>query len=251
MFRIIARLDVKSDHLIKGIRFEGLRKLGNPADFAEKYYLEGIDEIFLVDNVASLYGRNHLGTLLEEVAAKTFVPLAASGGIRTLADAEELFSKGADKVGINSSTFADENLIQAIADRYGSQAVIGSIHAKRIGDSWECLIEQGREKTGVSVVDRISQLINQGAGELLVTSVDQDGVESGFDENLAHACAAVTTVPLVIGGGCGRADDVVRLSKIPGISGASIGSALHYNRVMVADLKAGIRSISESEVDLG
>ena len=188
---------------------------------------------------------------MQVCTVETFVPLAASGGIRTLADAEELFAKGADKVGINSSTFADENLIKAIADRYGSQAVIGSIHAKRIGESWECLIEQGREKTGVSVVDRISQLINQGAGELLVTSVDQDGVESGFDEDLAHACAAVTTVPLVIGGGCGHVDDVVRLSKIPGISGASIGSALHYNRVLIADLKAGIRSISESEVDLG
>ena len=130
MFRVIARLDVKSENLIKGIRFEGLRKLGNPTEFAEKYYLEGIDEIFLVDNVASLYGRNHLGSLLEDVASKTFVPLSASGGVRSLSDAEELFSKGADKVGINTATFANAALIREIANRFGSQAVIGSIHAK-------------------------------------------------------------------------------------------------------------------------
>jgi imidazoleglycerol phosphate synthase cyclase subunit len=244
VFRVIARLDVKSENLIKGIRFEGLRKLGNPTEFAEKYYLEGIDEIFLVDNVASLYGRNHLGSLLEDVASKTFVPLSASGGVRNLSDAEELFSKGADKVGINTATFANSGLVREIANRFGSQAVIGSIHAKKLGDSWECLVEQGRERTGVSVVDRVSQLIDQGVGEILVTSVDQDGVEKGFDVELARVCGAVTTVPLVIGGGCGTPEHVEIISKISGISGVSVASALHYNRVTVGDLR---KAASNSE----
>jgi cyclase len=242
--RIIARLDVKSENLIKGIQFEGLRKLGRPAAFAENYYLEGIDEIFLVDNVASLYGRNHLGSLLEEVAAKTFVPLSASGGVRSLADAEELFSKGADKIGINTATFESTGLVREISKKFGSQAVIGSIHAKRFGDSWECLIEHGRERTSVSVVDRVSQLIDQGVGEILVTSVDQDGLEKGFDVELARACGAVTTVPLVIGGGCGTPQHVEMISKISGISGISVASALHYNRVTVADLR---KAASNSE----
>lgn len=245
--RLIARLDVKSDHLIKGVRFEGLRKIGSPAEAAARYFSEGIDEIFLVDNVASLYGRNHLGPLLENVARSAFVPLTAAGGIRTLNDAETLFGLGADKVAINTATFSNSNLISEIASRYGAQAVVGSIHAKRASGGWECLAEQGREKTGVSVIERISQLIDMGVGEILVTSVDNDGVRGGFDLELATLAVELSSVPVVVGGGCGSDKHVLELVNAANPSGAAIGSALHFNLLNISDTRLQLEEVSQAK----
>lgn len=248
MKRIIARLDVKSNFLIKGVRFEGLRKIGDPASTALKYYEDGIDEIFLVDNVASLYGRNHLGSLLEKVAKDVFVPLTVAGGIRNLSDAEELFGLGADKIGVNTASFSNPKLITDIANKFGSQAVVGSIQAQRFSGGWECLVEQGRDRTGVAVVDRIKQLIELGVGELLVTSVDNDGVQRGFDVQLADVAAATSTVPVVIGGGCGGIDDALRVIKIEKLSGLSLGSALHFGKIVIEELKAKMKEESQDLV---
>jgi cyclase len=239
-FRIISRLDVKSEHLIKGIRFEGLRKIGDPASFAEKYSLQGIDEIFLIDNVASLYGRNHIGPLLEKVANSAFVPLTAAGGIRSLSDAEQLFGLGADKVGINTAAFENKALISEIAEKFGAQAVVGSIQAKRGSNGWECLVEQGREKTGVELVERIHQLITMGVGEILVTSVDNDGIQGGFDIELAKIAVSESTVPVVIGGGCGDVRHVIEAREIDELSGVSMGSALHFGRIRIPELKKAL-----------
>ena len=242
--RVIARLDVKSDQLIKGIRFEGLRKLGKPSDAAAKYFQNGIDEIFLVDNVASLYGRNHLGPLLAEVAKSAFVPLTAAGGIRTLEDAEALFGLGADKVAVNTAAFDNPDLISEIANRFGNQAVVGSIQAKKRDGGWECLAEQGRERTGMELTQRIAQLIELGVGEILVTSVDNDGVQGGFDLELAKIAVSISQVPVVIGGGCGAVKHVVDLMEIQNLSGVAMGSALHYGRIDLNELKS---SLSEAE----
>jgi len=239
--RIVARLDVKSNFLIKGVRFEGLRKIGDPASAALKYYEDGIDEIFLVDNVASLYGRNHLGSLLEEVARDVFVPLTVGGGIRNLGDAEELFGLGADKIAINTASFSNPSLITEVANKFGSQAVVGSVQAQRTLGGWECLVEQGRDRTGVSVIERVQQLTNLGAGELLVTSVDNDGVQRGFDAELAEVVAATSTLPVVIGGGCGGIDDVLEMVKIEKLSGLALASALHFDIVNLGELKAKMK----------
>ena len=236
-FRIVARLDIKSDYLIKGIRFEGLRRIGEPEVAAKKYFLEGVDELFLVDNVASLYGRNHLGPLLERVAAAAFVPLTAAGGIHTLEDAERLFHLGADKVGVNTATFTNHSLISSIADKFGAQAVVGSIQARREGNSWTCLAEQGREETGIDLIDNIQRLIALGVGEILVTSINNDGVQAGFDIDLGRAATNVSSIPVVLGGGCGGIGDVIESMQIPRLSGVSIASALHYDKIDMMKLK--------------
>jgi|688.fasta_scaffold180822_3 cyclase len=243
--RVIARLDVKSENLIKGIRFEGLKRIGDPAEAAARYFVEGADEVYLVDTVASLYGRNHMGPLLEKVAKKVFVPLTASGGIRTVHDAELLFGFGADKVGLNTSTFENQVLIPGIAEKYGSQSVVGSIHAKRINDGWECLVEQGRERTGVNLEKRIQQLIAMGVGEILVTSVDNDGVQGGFDTELAQVAESVCTVPLVLGGGCGSMAHVTDVLKQANLSGVALGSSLHYGKFTIGELKNEINKTSK------
>jgi imidazoleglycerol phosphate synthase cyclase subunit len=238
--RIIARLDVKSEFLIKGLRFEGLRKIGDPAIAALKYFEDGVDELVLVDNVASVYGRNHMGSLLQRVSEATFVPLTAGGGIRSLNDAKTLFSFGADKVAVNTASFSNPNLIKDIAEQYGSQSVVGSIQARRDGPNWECQVEQAREGTGIDLKERIQQLTEQGVGELLITSVDNDGVQNGFDFDLAKTAVEASSVPVIIGGGCGGIDDVIDLTRIPTLSGVAIGSAFHFNRFTASELKQSL-----------
>lgn len=250
-FRIIGRLDVKSEFLIKGVRFEGLRKIGDPAVAAEKYFRNGIDELILVDNVASVYGRSHLGPLLERVAKTSFVPLTAAGGIRTLEDAQNLFASGADKVGVNTATFNHPQLISEIANKFGAQAVMGSIQARREGGTWICLAEQGRERTGWELGDRIHELVSLGVGELLVTSIDNDGVQGGFDLELAIFSAEASTVPVIIGGGCGNIGDVTRATAINKLSGVALGSALHYDKLDLGDLKNSLRVTKERESGFG
>lgn len=237
MNRLIARLDVKSSSLIKGMRFEGLKKIGDPAEAAIKYYEDGIDEIFVVDTVASLYGRNNLGDILEKVARNVFIPITAAGGIRTLEDAEALFACGADKVAVNTAGFKDTELLRKIANKFGAQAVIGSIHAKKVAADWQCLTEQGRERTGTLVLDRIGQLLEMGAGEILVTSVDHDGVQGGYDIPLTKAVERLSPVPITIGGGCGTMQHVAEVMSVGRISGISMGSALHFGNFSIGDLK--------------
>ena len=238
MKRLIARLDIKSEFLIKGIRFEGLKKIGDPVEAASQYYDDGVDELLLVDTVASLFGRNHLGSILENVAKRAFVPLTAAGGIRSLRDAEELFGLGADKVAVNTASFANPKLISEIANKFGAQAVVGSVHAKRGLDDWECLTEQGRERTGITVKNRIHHLIDMGAGEILITSVDNDGVQGGFDIPPAEMACETSTVPITIGGGAGVGQDILDLMGLDRLSGVAIGSLLHFDTLSVRDLKA-------------
>jgi imidazoleglycerol phosphate synthase cyclase subunit len=243
--RLVSRLDVKSEFLIKGVRFEGLRKIGSPEEAAGKYFEEGIDEILLVDNVASLYGRSQLGPLVERVAKSAFVPLTVAGGIKSMSDAESLFTLGADKVAINTSSFTNGALISQIAKEFGAQAVVGSIHAKRNSSGYECLAEQGRERTDVEVMTRISQLIDMGVGEILVTSVDNDGVMGGFDIELAVAAVERSSVPVVIGGGCGDLNDVLELLDKCKPSGIAIASALHFGKLTANTVKSELRELSE------
>ena len=245
MTRVIARLDIKSNDLIKGIRFEGLRKIGDPKTAAALYFENGIDEILLVDTVASLYGRNHLGPLLEKVAEELFVPLTVAGGIRTVDDARKMFRLGADKVAVNTASFGQPGLLSEIARTFGSQSVVGSIQAVRRGSDWECLVEQGRERTGVALRDRIRTLLDSGVGEILVTSVDNDGVRAGFDLELAETAVSLSSAPVVIGGGCGEISHATKAAEIAGLSGIALGSALHFGHVSISALKEQIQPFGQ------
>ena len=241
--RIIARLDIKGKKLIKGIRFEGLRVLGDAVDFAEKYYLNGIDEILYIDAVASLYGRNSLSEILSETSKRIFVPITAGGGIRSVDDAKKLISNGADKVAINTGLVEDIGLANKLIKTFGSQCVVASIQAKRNSDlGWEVMKASGRERTGKSVIDWINDLQTQGVGEILITSVDMDGFSKGIDKDLVVACSKVCEVPLIIGGGFGYEDEVKTVIKNPRISGLSIGTAFHKNKLSTKNLKDKIKA---------
>ncbi len=239
--RLLARLDVKGSRLIKGVSFEGLRVLGSAEEFAARYYEEGIDEIFFVDAVASLYGRGSLVEILNQVAGNVFVPIVAGGGIRTVEDARRLLESGADKVAVNSAAVERPRLISEVAGRFGSQCVVLSVQAKRTATGWECYREGGREHTGLDAVSWITRGVELGAGEILVTSVDRDGTHRGLDTELIEAVAAAVPVPLIVGGGVGTSEDVVNGYE-SGADALAVGSAFHYRRLDIGEVRRTCRS---------
>jgi len=180
--RLVARLDIKGPNLIKGIHLEGLRVIGAPNEHALRYYQQGADEFIYMDCVASLYGRNNLGDIVQNAVKDVFVPITVGGGIRSVEDATHLLRCGADKVAVNTAAVANPKLISDIARRFGSQCMVLSIEAKQIGpDRWEVFTDNGRERTGLDVVVWVKQGVALGAGEILLTSVDREGTRKGFD----------------------------------------------------------------------
>ena len=179
--RLIARLDIKSPNLIKGINLEWVRVVGDPHEYATRYFHEGIDEILYMDCVASLYGRNNLTTLVRETADDVFVPMTVGGGLRSLADADEVMRAGADKVSINTAALRRPEILREVSRRYGAQAMVLSVEAKRRrgGGGWEVYVDNGREKTGLDVIEWVQQAVDLGVGEILVTSVDKGGMRGG------------------------------------------------------------------------
>ena len=242
--RLIARLDIKGSKLIKGIQFEGVRVLGEPSDFAYKYASDGIDELLYVDSVASLYGRNSLAELLKETSKRIFVPITASGGIRTVDDAAKLLAYGADKIAVNTEALRNPSLISKLVKTFGSQCVVISIQARKLINSnrWEAMCEMGREKSGKDVLDWIKEIQDLGAGEIVLTSVDKDGICKGPDSKLIKMASAITTLPLVVGGGFSRSSDVENILRIKNISAVSIGTALHKNQININNLKSELFS---------
>ena len=237
--RIIARLDIKGPNLIKGINFEGLRKLGNPNDFAIKYYVEEVDEILFMDNLASLYGRISLFDVIKKSTEQIFVPITVGGGIRNLSDVEKILKSGADKVAIKSAAISNPDLISQISKTFGSQCLVISIETKKKNDkSWEAYIHNGRDKTGLDVMDWSKKCVDLGAGEIFVTSIDQDGTFKGFDNLLNDKISKNLKIPLVIGGGLGSLENLDPLKTNQNINGLSIGSALHYNKIKIKDIKS-------------
>lgn len=239
--RIIARLDVKNGKLIKGIHLEGLRILGDPNEFALNYYKNGIDEIILMDPVASLYGRNTLGEILGEAVSDIFVPITAGGGVRTLEDARNLLRAGADKVAVNTGAVKRPELIREIAEEFGSQAIVLSIEAKKVGNDWEAYIENGRESINLPVVDWITRGIELGAGEVLLTSIDKEGTRRGFDQELIEAINPLATVPFIISGGMGTLEDLNPLTHFTNIDAVAIASVLHYGIADISSIKTHAR----------
>ena len=241
--RLIARLDIKGPNLIKGIHLEGLRVIGSPNEHALRYYLEGADELIYMDCVASLYGRNHLGDIVRAAAKDIFVPMTVGGGIRSVEDATEILRAGADKVAVNTAAVANPKLITAIAQRFGSQCMVLSIEAKQVGaENWEVYTDNGRERTGLDVIEWVKKGVAMGAGEILLTSVDREGTRKGFDIALVKAVSAEVAVPVIASGGMGKPEDLLEVVNEGGADAVAMADILHYKRAEIGDIRAGAES---------
>lgn len=237
--RIIARLDIKAPYLIKGINLEGVRKVGDPREFAQRYYEQGIDEILYMDAVATLYQRNSLADLVQYTAERVFVPVTVGGGVRTLEDVETLLRSGADKIAINTAAVQRPKFIGEVSHRWGSQCMVLSIEAKRRGpSSWEAYTDNGREHTGLDVVEWAKRGEALGAGEILLTSVDQEGTRKGFDIALCRAVSDAVSIPVIVSGGLGTPEHMVAAVNEGHASAVAVADVLHYGRESLAALRS-------------
>ena len=236
--RLIARLDIKGPNLIKSVHLEGLRVMGDPNEFALKYYHQGADELIFMDSVASLYGRNHLGEIIKKVTKNIFIPITVGGGIRSIDDAREVLRSGADKLAINTAAVLNPDLISNISQKFGNQCVVLSIEAKKNHENfWEVYIDNGRERTGLNVVDWAVQGVSKGAGEILLTSVDREGTRKGFDVELVQSISSVVNVPIIASGGMGKPEDLLIVVRDGGADAIAMADILHYNRSSISAIR--------------
>jgi cyclase len=236
--RLIARLDVKGPNLVKGVQLEGLRKIGDPNFYAKKYYEQGADEILYIDIVASLYNRDNLLDIVRKTTSDVFVPITAGGGIRSVDDVREILRSGADKVAVNTAAIKDPELIRQISLKFGSQCMVLSIEAKRIGPGkWEAYYDNGREKTGIDAVAWAKKGYELGAGEILLTSVDREGTLKGFDCELVKAVSSAVPIPVIAGGGMGTINDLVEVVTQGEADAVAVASILHYEKATLPEIK--------------
>lgn len=235
--RLISRLDIKGPNLIKGVNLEGLRVIGNPQEYSYQYYTQGIDEIIYMDVVASLYGRNSLHEFVKKTAYDIFVPLTVGGGLRSVVDVKEMLRSGADKVAINTAATKRPKLISEVAEEFGSQCIVLSIEAKRQSNYWEVYTDNGREKTNLNVVEWAQLGVELGAGEILLTSVDQEGTRQGFDYELVKAVSSAVSVPVVASGGMGNPQHLIDVVQYGYANAIAMADILHYDRVSLAEIR--------------
>ncbi len=236
--RVIARLDIKGPNLIKGLQLEGLRVIGDPNKHAIKYYNQGADELLFIDCVASLYGRNNLIDIINHASKDIFIPVTVGGAIRKIEDAEKLFLNGADKIAINSAAVRQPSLINDLVKNFGSQAVVVSIQAKKIDeDKWNAYLDNGRENSGKEIIEWLNEATSRGAGEILVTSVDNDGTKKGFDLKLYDKINKNCNLPLIISGGMGKPEDLLNLNNFSDCNAVAAGTILHYDLAKISEIK--------------
>lgn len=241
--RVISRLDVKGQNVINTIHLEGLRVVGDPNSLALKYYEDGADEILIIDQVASLYNRGHLSELTRIFAENIFIPVTAGGGISSVKQARQLLRSGADKIAVNTEAIKNPKFITDLANRFGTQCVVVSIQAKKIGlNKWEALRDGGRERTGFDVLEWARKAVELGAGEILITSVDFDGTRKGFDLSLLSAVSDCVEVPVIASGGLGNPDDAVKVLTASNCEAIAVADYLHMNRGTINDLKSNLNS---------
>jgi cyclase len=239
--RLIARMDIKSDYLVKGIQLEGIRKIGNPNEYAKKYYQQGIDEIIYMDVVASLYGRNSLKDIIYRSTEEVFIPMTVGGGIRSIEDVKEILRAGADKVAINTAAIKNPKLISDVSLRFGSQCMVLSIEAKKVGlDKWDAYYDNGREPTGIDVINWAKKGYELGAGEILLTSVDKDGTKSGFDCELVKEVSAAVPIPVIASGGMGTIEHLYEVVNRGNADAVAMGTILHYNLENIKDIRTKV-----------
>jgi len=240
--RLIPRLDIKGRNLIKGIHLEGLRVIGDPQAYARNYYEQGADELLYVDVVASLYGRNSLHEIIKRATTDIFIPLTVTGGLRSVDDVREVLRAGADKVGINTAATKRPELIREVARKFGSQCMVLSVEAKRVADNhWEAYTDNGREPSGLDVIEWASRAVELGAGEILLTSIDQEGTRGGFDTDLIAAVTKAVPVPVIASGGMGSPADMVKAVQEGRASAVAMADILHYKRATLMDIRGAAK----------
>jgi cyclase len=228
--RIIARLDIKGPNLVKGIHLEGLRVLGKPEDFARYYYENGADELFYQDLVASLYDRNSLNDLISRTAKEIFIPLTVGGGIRTVEDIRSILRAGADKVCINTAAIKNPDLIKEASRVFGSSTIVVAIEAIRQSDGkYLAYTDNGREHSGLEIIEWAKKVEELGAGEIVITSVDQEGSGLGFDIELTKNVSNAVSIPVIAHGGAGNEEDVCNVIQEGNADAVALASILHYN----------------------
>ena len=239
--RIIPCLDVKNGRVVKGTNFEGLRDMADPVEMARFYNAAGADELVFYDITASVEGRTLFTDILTRVASEIFIPLTVGGGINTLEDFDRVLKCGADKVSVNSGAIRNPALIGEAAKKYGDQCVVLSCDIKRVDGKFMLFAKGGRENTGIDALDWIERGVKNGAGELVINSIDTDGVKNGFDLELLDAVAARVSVPIIASGGAGKKEDFAELFKHKGMDAGLAASIFHTKQVEIADLKRYLR----------
>jgi imidazole glycerol-phosphate synthase subunit HisF len=239
--RIIACLDVRDGHVVKGVNFEGLRSAGDPAELARRYNGEGIDELVILDITATLERRRALADTIRAVARELFIPLAVGGGIRTEDDAAAAVDAGADKVSLNTAALSNPSLITTLANRYGSQAVVVAIDAKRDADRFAVYSRSGTTAVNRDAVEWAREAESSGAGEILLTSIDRDGTRAGFDCGLTARVSNAVSIPVIASGGAGSLDDFVDVFTRGAADAALAASIFHYAETSVRALKQHLK----------
>ena len=236
--RIIPCLDIKDGRVVKGVNFLNLQDVSNPVKLADYYSRSGADELVFYDITASFEGRKLFTDILTAVASTIFIPLTVGGGINTLEDFDRVLKCGADKVSVNSGAIKNPDLIKAAAEKYGSQCVVISADIKRVDGEFRVFARGGRDDTGMEGVSWIKRCVDNGAGEVVVNSIDTDGVKNGFDIEMLKAVCNAVNVPVIASGGAGRAQDFVTLfNEIPDIDAGLAASIFHFGEVKISDLK--------------
>ena len=241
--RIISRIDIKNEFVIKGIHLEGLRKVGDPNQLALKYFKEGIDEILFMDAVASYYDRNNLSDLIKVATKNIFVPITVGGGIRTIDNIRELLLAGADKVSINTAAVKDINFIKEASKKFGAQCMVVAVDAKKVSDGkWEIFTHGGRKKTGIDAIEFSKKAEANGAGEILLTSMDKDGTKTGYDIELLNIVTKSISIPVIASGGAGNLEHLYDAIKKGGASAVLAASIFHYGEYTIKETKEYLKS---------
>ena len=240
--RIIPCLDVKNGRVVKGVNFEGLHDVSSPIELAEYYTKSGADELVFYDITSSAEGRGLFTDILRETASRVFIPLTVGGGINTLDDFDRVLKCGADKVSVNSGAIRDPDLIRQAALRYGSQCVVRSADVKRVDGQFRVFGRGGRDDTGMEAIAWIKKCVDLGAGEIVVNSIDTDGVKGGFDLEMLEAVCNAVSVPVIASGGAGKVEDFTQLFQtLPGVDAGLAASVFHFGQITIPDLKAELR----------
>ena len=246
--RIIPCLDVRDGRVVKGVNFEGLRDVNSPVALAEYYSGSGADELVFYDITASAEGRALFTDILRETASRVFIPLTVGGGINTLEDFDRVLKCGADKVSVNSGAIKNPALIGEAAKRYGDQCVVLSVDIKRLDGQFRVFARGGRENTGIEALEWIERGVGAGAGEVVVNSIDTDGVKGGFDLEMLEAVCERVNVPVVASGGAGSIADFVTLfNSVPEVSAGLAASIFHFGEVKIAELK---RELAKNNINV-
>ena len=227
--RIIPKLDIKNGNLIKGINLEGLRVLGNPILFAKDYYNQGADEIIYLDSVASLYGTNNLTSFIKDTAKEIFIPMTVGGGLRNLSDIEKMLKNGADKVSINSAAIKDINFIKEASRVFGSSTIVSNIECIKLKKKYFISKNNGRDMVNIDPFLWAKKLEDAGIGEIIVTSVNFDGLQDGFDIPLTSKISNYVKVPVIASGGAGSFEDILDVISQTNVQAVSVSSFFHYD----------------------